>query len=76
MNKRTYVRRGRVPNKTYVEGRERINLFLILSGTALILPQLGFSYLLLFPREQPNKNCSKEGERRATAKVERKKKKK
>lgn len=53
-----------------MEGRERINLFLILSGTALILPQLGFSYLLLSPHEQANKNCGKEGERRATAKVE------
>lgn len=56
--------------------RERINLFLILSGTALILPQLAFSYLLLFPHEQANKNRSEEGERRATAKVESKKKKK
>lgn len=60
-------------NKTSVEGRERINLFLVLSGTALILPQLGFSYLLLFPHEQANKNCRKDGKRRAKAKVECKK---
>lgn len=69
MNKGTYVKQGQVPNKTSVEGRERINLFLILSGTVLILPQLGFSYLLLFPCEQANQNCRKEG-KRATAKAE------
>lgn len=74
MNKGTYVKRDQVPNKTSVEGKERLSLFLILHGTALILPQLGFSYLLLFPHEQANKNCSKEIERRAKVESEKKKK--
>lgn len=67
MNKDTYVRRGRVHSKTCVEGRERINLSLILSGTVLILPQLGFSYLFLFSSGQANKMHRKDRKRRATA---------
>lgn len=53
-----------------VEGRERINLSLILSGTVLILLQLGFSYLFLFSSGQENKIHRKDGKRRARAEAE------
>lgn len=53
-----------------VEGRERINLSFILSGTALILPQLGFSYLFLFSSGQANKIHRKDGKSRATVEAE------
>lgn len=70
MNKGTYVRRGRVHSKTCVEKRERINLSLILSGTVLILPQLGFADLFLFSSGQANKIHRKDGKRRAMAEAE------
>lgn len=70
MSKGTYVRQDRVHSKTCVEGREKINLSLILSGTVLVLPQLGFSYLLLSSSGQENKIHRKDGKRRATAEAE------